>query len=457
VFFSAILYYSLNDSLLQDFDNALYNYSIDVSKNVETGFTSDLLFPVLTVNQNKIFPFSSGNSFILIRHVSGRIISQTGNFGKLEFPYKDEIDKVLKGADSSYTTLQDTKAIPDPEADMYRLITFPLDNEPSPQLFLQIAVPMTTFETQLERLTNIIAIGLPALLLLAVFLGLYFSSRALRPVQELIKNTDKIDMNHLSERVPLPEARDEIRKLAETQNLMLNRIEKAFLSQERFIADASHQLLTPLTILRGELEIQRKNDVKNQDLFNSLLQEVDSLSKIVKDMLLLARIDAGGDVINFRNLEVEEILLEVIERLQKATLEKNIHIKIEIKELAEKKPISGEPDLLYNLFYNIIENAIKYSFEKQTIFITITWLEDETLIDIIDSGIGIPPEKMTTIFDRFSRVNPSGKTKGFGLGLSIAKKIADLHSFELKIMPRPSETAPKGAHFQIKMKHSAQI
>lgn len=424
-----------------------------MSAKIETGFTSDLLFPVLTVNQNKIFPFSSGNSFILIRHVSGRIISQAGNFGKLEFPYQEEIDKIIKGADSSYTTLHNISDIPDPEADSYRLITFPLDSEKNPQLFLQIAAPMTTFETQLERLNIIISIGLPILFLLAVALGLYFSSRALRPVQELINNTNKIDMNHMSERVPLPQAHDEIRMLAETQNLMLDRIEKAFKSQERFIADASHQLLTPLTILRGELEMQKKSETNSKGLFTSLLQEVDNLSKIVKDMLLLARIDAGGDTLSFQSLEVEEILLEVIARTQKMTHEKGLTIKIDIQELAEKKTIFGEADLLFNLFYNIIENAIKYSGEKQTINITISWLKDQTVIDIIDSGVGISPEKASTIFDRFSRINPSGKTKGFGLGLAIAKKIADLHHFDLNVIARPQDASPAGAHFQIKMPH----
>lgn len=405
------------------------------------------------VDQDKIFPFSSGDAYILIRHVSGRVVSQSGNFGKLEFPYKDEIQKILSGADSSYTTLGKTN-IPNPEADQYRLITFPLDNDKAPQLFLQIAVPMTTFETQLESLSRIISIGLPALLILSIVLGLYFSSRALRPVQELIRNTNKVGINNLSDRVPLPQARDEIRTLAETQNLMLDRIEKSFQSQERFVADASHQLLTPLTILRGEVEIRLKSDTQNSDFLRGLLQEIDNLSKIVQDMLLLARIDAGGDRSMFRDIDISEVLLEVIERVQKIIKEKKLHLKFDIEGVPEKKTVFAEPDLVFNMLFNIIENAAKYSTEGQSLYVRLTYTSENTILDIADNGVGIPDDKIATIFDRFSRLNPSGKTKGFGLGLAIAKKIAEFHNFELSALRSYQAKLSQGAHFVITMKNS---
>lgn len=449
VLFSGLVYYALNDSLLQDFDNALYNYSLDVSRNIEFGLSEDLLF---TVDNDKIFPFSSGTALILVRHSSGTVLTQEGNFGNLVFPYEEEIRKINQGADSSYTTLTDVKGMPDAEADSYRLITFPLsDNNPS-TFFLQIAVPMTTFEMQLESLSHIITFGLPALLLLAVLLGLYFSSRALRPVQQLIQNTDKIGIQNLTERVPLPQSRDEIRILAERQNLMLDRIQNSFQSQEKFIADASHQLLTPLTILRGEIEIKLKDSsAAEQPFLKSLLQETDNLSKIVKDMLLLARVDAGNEAANFRSVDVSEVIFDVIARLKKNCSEKAIQIKVEIKQIAEQKNVSGEPDLLFNMFYNIIENAIKYSKEKQTIDVVITWDDGFSSVDINDQGIGIPSDKINAIFERFSRLNTSSSTKGFGLGLAIAKKIADLHNFELNLIPKQSS----GAHFQIKMKYNS--
>ncbi len=439
ILFSGFLYYFLNDSLAQDFDDALYNYAIDVSRTIEIGKKNDLLFPPLKVDEGKIFPFASGTALIQVRHASGKVLVRTGEFGNFKIPYEKDFRKIIRGQDSSYRTLTNTSGLPDAEADSYRLITFPLDSVTSPDLFLQIAVPMTTFEKQLDRLQNIIAYGLPAVLLIAVFSGLYFSARALQPVKDITEKTLQIDAADLTQRVPIPSSKDEIQKLAETQNAMLDRIEKAFKSQERFIADASHQLLTPLTILRGEIEIQQKTNSPDPLFLSSALQEVENLSKIVTDMLLLARIDAGIGALNFAEIELDEILIGVIGRTQKLASNKQIHIKFNIIENAERTYVKGDSDLLTNLFFNLIENAIKYSNNKELIFIRLIWNQNQTIVEIEDQGPGISPENQKIIFERFSRLSPSGPTKGFGLGLAIAYKIAKLHYAELNIWPKSSK------------------
>ncbi len=449
ILFSGFLYISLNDSLQHDFDNALYNYAVDVSRNIDIGPKNDLLFPLLKVDEGKIFPFPSGPALILVRHVSGKVLTKSGEFGNFKFPFKSDTEKIEKGDDSSFRTLSNIDDLPQAEASSYRLITFPLDSVSSPTLFLQIAVPMSTFESQLERLKLIISFGLPAVLLIAIGSGLYFSSRALRPVQEIIDKANRIDASNLTERVPVPLANDQIRKLAETQNQMLDRIQKSFQSQERFVADASHQLLTPLTILRGEIEIQQKTTHKDPHFFESALQEVDNLAKIVKDMLLLARIDAGSDLPNFTQLEVDEVLIDVISRCQKIALQKKIQIKFEIHEEADRPRVLGDADLLANLFFNIIENAIKYSPQGAEVSVQLTWEVQHTMIEIADQGPGISVHQAETIFERFSRGNPSGITKGFGLGLAIAKKIATLHGSQIRIVQ--NDPATRGARFQIKM------
>ncbi len=439
IFFSGFLYYFLNDSLAQDFDDALYNYAIDVSRTIEIGKKNDLLFPPLKVDEGKIFPFASGTALIQIQHASGKVLVQTGEFGNFKFPYQRDFKKISRGQDSAYRTLTNTSGLPDAEADSYRLITFPLDSVDSPDLFLQIAVPMTTFEKQLDRLQNIIEFGLPAVLLIAVLAGLYFSARALQPVKDITEKTLRIDASDLTQRVPIPKSKDEIQKLAETQNAMLDRIEKAFKSQERFIADASHQLLTPLTILRGEIEIQKKTSSPDPQFLNSALQEVENLSKIVKDMLILARIDAGLGAMNMTNVELDEILIDVIARTQKLATTKNIQIKFDIDAKAERTHIKGDSDLLANLFFNLIENAIKYSSNNELILIRLIWTKNHTTVEIEDQGPGISPENQKIIFERFSRLAPSGPTKGFGLGLAIAYKIAKLHNAELRIEPKASK------------------
>ncbi|AZZ37244.1 sensor histidine kinase [Bdellovibrio sp. qaytius] len=436
ILFSIFSYYKLSESLLQDFDNALYNYSIDISQTIEYGPQIDLTLPPLVMEEGKIFPFPSGTALILVRHISGEILSRSGNFGLFLPPFQSEVKKILAGADSAYATVNDAAIIPDAEASSYRVITFPLDSETNPTLFLQIAAPRVTLETQTRELKNILRFGLPAVLFIAILSGLFFASRALRPVQEMIQFTNRLNANDLHERIPLPNSRDEIRKLAETLNGMLERIESAFSSQERFVADASHQLLTPLTILKGEIETNARStsDNEQQKIYKSLLQEVDSLSKIVTDMLLLARIDAGENALQFSEVYLDETLIDVIARLQKLAKNKNILITLDFLNQDQRQPISGDPDLLTNLIMNLIENSIKYSQESQHILVKLDWQNDFNKLTIEDFGKGIPEKLLPQIFNRFSRADTSSQTKGFGLGLAIAQKIAVLHKSEIKFV-----------------------
>ena len=441
ILFSIFAYYKLSESLLQDFDNALYNYSIDISQTIEYGPSIDLSLPPLVMEEGKIFPFPSGTALILVRHISGEILSRSGNFGLFLPPFQSEVKKILKGADSAYVTFDDTDMIPDAEANSYRVITFPLDSETNPTLFLQIAAPRVTLETQTRELKNILQFGLPAVLFVAILSGLFFASRALSPVQEMIQFTKRLRAEDLHERIPLPNSRDEIRKLAETLNEMLERIEKAFSSQERFVADASHQLLTPLTILKGEIETNARSstDQEQQKIYKSLLQEVDNLAKIVKDMLLLARIDAGENALQFSEVYLDETLIDVISRLQKLAKNKNIQISLDFLNQDLRKPISGDADLLTNLVMNLIENSIKYSEKGQSIVVKLEWLKDENKLTIEDFGQGIPKDLMPQIFNRFSRADTSSHTKGFGLGLAIAQKIAHLHKSDIKFLDKDSK------------------
>ncbi|WP_409477677.1 sensor histidine kinase [Pseudobdellovibrio sp. HCB154] len=440
ILFSLFAYYKLNESLLHDFDNALYNYSIDISQTIEYGPSIDLNLPQLIMEEGKIFPFPSGTALILVRHISGEILSRSGNFGLFLPPFQTEVKKILKGADSAYVTINDTDVIPEAEANTYRVITFPLDSETNPTLFLQIAAPRVTLETQTRQLKNILQFGLPAVLAVAILAGLFFASRALRPVQEMIQFTNRLRAEDLHERIPLPGTRDEIRKLAETLNEMLERIEKAFTSQERFVADASHQLLTPLTILKGEIETNARStqDEAQQKVYKSLLQEVDNLSRIVKDMLLLARIDAGESALQFSEIYLDEILIDVISRLQRLAKTKNIQISFDLLNQEQRAPILGDADLLINLVMNLIENSIKYSPEGQAILVKLDWEKSANKLTVEDFGQGIPESLRAQVFNRFSRADTSSNTKGFGLGLAIAQKIALLHKSEIQFVEKPA-------------------
>lgn len=441
-------------TLQQDFDDALFNYAVDVSQSIEIGVKGDLNFPPLKLDTGKVLPFPLGTALIQVVHTSGTVLARVGDFGDFNPPFKKDFERLTKGEEATYRTISNISKIPSAEADSYRLISFPLDNSSHPQVILQIAVPMTLLETQISNRLTLLQIGIPLVLLIATLGGLFFSSRALAPVKHMIQAAQGIDARELDQRVPVPETNDEIKKLSLTLNEMLARIHQAFQSQERFVADASHQLLTPLAIVKGELEVMQKRDFdkKEVDAFlRSSLQEVDSLAKIVKDMLLLARVDAGLGGLNLQEIYLDELVFESISRVEKIANGKSIRLKVDlIDEDGERKAVRGDYDLLLNLIINILENAIKYSPINEMVSITLAWKSDSSEIIVADHGPGISKDQLNLIFERFSRgPNAERDTKGFGLGLAIAQKIAILHHAKLYA----ENTSGNGARFHFEIKN----
>jgi hypothetical protein len=454
ILFNTFLFLFMIQTLQQDFDDALFNYAVDVSQSIEIGVKGDLNFPPLKLDTGKVLPFPLGTALIQVVHTSGTVLARVGDFGDFNPPFKKDFERLSQGEEATYRTISNISKIPSAEADSYRLISFPLDNSTHPQVILQIAVPMTLLETQISNRLTLLQIGIPLVLLIATLGGLFFSSRALAPVKHMIQAAQGIDASELAQRVPVPEADDEIKKLSLTLNEMLERIDKAFQSQERFVADASHQLLTPLAIMKGELEVLQKQDFNKEDFevfLKSSLQEIDSLAKIVKDMLLLARVDSGQGGLNLQEIYLDDLVFDAISRVEKIANNKSIRLKFDILEEAEgRKAVRGDYDLLLNLLVNVIENAIKYSPSGEMISISLKWQKDTSEIIVTDRGPGISNEQMPLIFDRFSRgANVERNTKGFGLGLAIAQKIAILHQAKLYA----ENNTGNGARFHFEIKN----
>ncbi len=453
IIFNMFIFKMSIDNLQQDFDDALFNYSVDVSEGVEIGVKGDLNFPPLRLDHGKILPFPLGTALIQVRHSSGAVLARVGNFGEFNPPYKKDFERIWAGEEATYRTIEHINNIPSAEADSYRLISFPLDNAAKPQLLLQIAVPMTLLETQISKRLTLLEIGIPVVLLIATFAGMFLSARALAPVNHMIDIAKEIKASELSRRVPIPAANDEIKKLALTLNEMLDRIQQAFQSQERFVADASHQLLTPLTIMRQEIELLKTQKQIDVDQYTrSALQEVDSLANIVQEMLLLARADAGLGALRLEEISLEELVFEALTRCEKLANSKGIKLKFNInnESKVDHKSVRGDKDLLENLVFNIIENAIKYSPNNEVVTITLVWHDQYSQLFVEDNGPGIPEDKLPYIFERFSRgAAMENRVKGFGLGLAIAQKIANLHEAKLSA----SNHDGNGAIFSFEIKN----
>lgn len=450
--FSYILYREFSKLQSEEFDTTLYNYAIDVAESLDIDNYGEVEFDPSIIKLNeKILPFALGTSTISVLDIEGKIIARSTNasVGHVLAISEEKLGRVLKkGASYDVMTFNGTP---------YRVIHFllPVLKIDSP-LLLQISVPMTSFMNTNKNLIKFFVTSVPVMMFLSALIGYFFVGRALLPMLEIINKTKKIEISNLAERVPVPIAKDEIWQLADTINLLLGRLHESFVSQERFIQDASHQLKTPLAIIKGELEVFRSEVRTEKEMklfFESMSQEINFLVKLTNDLLILARVDSGGSALVFTKNRLDEIVLSQTSRLSKLASLKGISIQINFDafdELSEDAlSVDCDRELLGILFYNLIENAIKYSPLNSEIKIIGHNEEQFLSVSVSDEGSGIEADKIDKIFDRFFRIEGSSKRAlGSGLGLAICKVVADSLKARLWVENNPD----KGASFYFKMR-----
>jgi heavy metal sensor kinase len=242
-------------------------------------------------------------------------------------------------------------------------------------------------------------------------------------------------------------ANDELDRLADTLNEMFGRLESAFTEMRQFTADASHELQTPLTILRGEIEValrSKRSPDEYTDVLKSSLEEIQRISVLVEGLLLLARSDAGMLKMDRAPVDLVLVAEEVLNRLGPAAAAKAVTLTLGRIEPLE---VSGDLVHLRRLLFNLVDNAIKYTPANGTVRVTVTRSDLFAVLGVEDTGIGIPPEEQQRVFQRFYRSADarSQAQGGSGLGLSIVKSIAEAHEGRTEVESEPG----RGSVFKI--------
>ena len=286
-----------------------------------------------------------------------------------------------------------------------------------------------------SRIRNIFLIASPLLLLFAGFGGYFLARQSLRPIATMSDRAKRISAANLHERLPIANKNDEIGNLALVFNALLDRLDVEFERKRRFMADASHELRTPLAIVRGESEVVLSKDTRTTKEYQESLRIINDESKrlttIVDDLFTLARADSGELKANFREMYLDELLADCVRSVRTLADKRNITIEIEGSETL----IKADESLLRRLFLNLLDNAVKYNVDGGSIEVKVA----DNEVSISNTGAEIPAEKLQSIFDRFFRADKSHSHNDFslmsgaGLGLSIAKTIADLHNANIKI------------------------
>jgi signal transduction histidine kinase len=252
-------------------------------------------------------------------------------------------------------------------------------------------------------------------------------------------------VENLDERLQVENPRDELGRLAATFNELLSRVSGAFHIQRRFMADASHELRTPISVVRTTASVILSKPHRDEEEYRTAVAVVETqarrLTRIVEDMLRLARADSGDVVLQARPFQLDEMLLESVQAAVVLAAQKEIQISV--ADLPEA-PFEGDEDLLRQMVMNLLDNAVKYTPPRGRIEVSLACLEEQYVIRVADSGNGIPQEAQAHVFDRFYRVDQGRAQPGAGLGLAIARWIAEMHAGSLEL----EASGPHGSIFR---------
>lgn len=303
----------------------------------------------------------------------------------------------------------------------------------------------------LETVAGTFSVVIPLLILLSSFGGYILARKSLSPVVAMSAQASRIGAENLHERLKVSNPRDELGRLAASFNELLDRIDRSFEKQKRFVADASHELRTPVAILCGEAEVtlqqQTRSEGEYRESLEILREEAKRLKHIVEDLFTLARADAGQHPLDLTDFYLEELMAECAKNVRTLAAARAIALSC---ESGGELPIHADEALLRRMLLNLLDNAIKYTPQGGQICLRGRAENGQYRMEISDTGTGIPPDLQGKIFERFFRADKSrsrrdGNTGGAGLGLSISSWIAQAHGGKIEL----TRSTPQGSVFTV--------
>ena len=437
--FSSFLYLTLSKSLYRDVDNKLKSLAEfiateSVSPLSKFGFGN--IDQTLETSMN----LKPVGKFIQVLDESGRIGRKSDNLKHVQLPISLN---ALKNASMGLVTFETNRSLGDTPL---RIVTLPVTEKNQSMRIVQVASSLEDVEDALNTLFLILVITVPSALILTSLGGQFLAYKALKPVDQITQTARMITSQNLNQRITPPKVKDEISRLIETFNEMITRLDQSFRQIKQFSSDASHELKTPLTILRGEVEValrKERTPPEYQKVLKSNLEEVHRMAQIVEDLLLLSRADNGEIQLNRKEINLSEILNEMVPQARFLAQPQNLLLQSLLPE--EKITILGDSLRIRELLLNLIENAVKYSEDGGRVTIQLSKQNSAAPrekgengfaeIRVTDTGIGIAKEDQERIFDRFFRVDKarSREQGGSGLGLSICKWIVEAHQGKITV------------------------
>jgi heavy metal sensor kinase len=320
----------------------------------------------------------------------------------------------------------------------FRAFTYPVTADGRLAYVIRVLSPLAPVEAPLRALRLILFFLLPGATVLSGAVALWLAGRTLRPVNRMVESAQDISSENLRARLPVPGTRDELSRLAETFNGMLDRIERGFSFQRRFWEDVAHELKTPLAIMKGEIEVALRSGggPDDREVLTSNLEEVDSLIRLIDKMLTLARLDRGGAAMDTRELDLAALAGRAVEEFKTLAEDKGIRLGFSASTAVR---VLGDDARLRGLLFVLLDNAVKFTPAGGSVGVEVAADGGRARLVVTDTGPGIGEDDLPRIFERFRRAGRPAEGGGFGLGLSIAKAVAESHGGCIGIRSKPGE------------------
>lgn len=325
--------------------------------------------------------------------------------------------------------------------EQFRVLDTPVEAKGS-TYEIEVATYTEDFDLAIDRFRRLLYLGVPIFLALTALGGYWMSRRALAPVDEIIEAARRIGVTSLSSRLAVPQTRDELQRLASTLNEMLERLESAFHRITQFTADASHELRTPISVMRTNAEItlrKPRSESEYSAALSQILEESQKVSSLIDQLLDLARADSGSAALPMVRTNLNEAMDRAYQKASILAGAKQLTTSVHLPE--EPVWIQGDPAALERLFLIFLDNAVKYTAPGGQIEIHLTTRDDTAEAEVLDTGIGIGADDIPHIFERFYQADRSRSREngGSGLGLAIGRWIAQTHGGEIAVESQPAQ------------------
>lgn len=408
--------------LFKDYESNIYK-NIDEDLIKEAKILSSKSKEPEVISENTEIIKKVGERLYRITNTNGTVI--TSSFNDVHFKWQINDDLMLQTIEKGLINFETLKS----KGENYRLIYYPISKES----LLRIGKSLYNIESSLLLLKRLGTIFITALFLISIIVGLFFTWIAVNPIVRIRSTLEKIASPDLVQKIDYNAKSSEVERLVDVLNKLLESVKNFADSYKSLISDVSHELRSPLTALRGNIEValrKKRTAEEYEKILQNNLANTLRLSKMIDNLLFLARADNNLLNLRMEYFDLSSLLKNIVE--QRRDIIKTNRLDLE-EDYQEHLEVFGDMDLLSQAFSNVIDNAIKYTNSNGTITIKTFKTDKNAVVTIRDSGIGIPEDEISHIFERFYRAKKNHSLRGTGLGLYITKRIIDAHKGKISV------------------------